>query len=101
MFLVKAGTVIQIFAPFGKFGSKNTAVKDGFTLTDTAPWKPYTTKEDKLYDKHEVWDAVAVYNGREDIPEWARRNIVEHGKTVIRRGKHFALVPRDAIKFLN
>lgn len=24
MFLVKANTVIQIFAPFGKFGSKST-----------------------------------------------------------------------------
>lgn len=97
MFLVKAGTVIQIHAPFGKFGHTNGA--GGYF--DTAPWKPYTTKKDKLYDKHEVWDAVAVYNEREDVPEWARRNIVEHGKTVIRHRGHYALVPRNSIQFLD
>jgi hypothetical protein len=97
MFLVKAGTVIQIYAPFGKFGSKN----DNPVWFDTAPWKPYTTKEDKLYDKHEVWDVVAVYNEREDVPEWAKRNIMEHRKTVIRSGVHFALVDQEDIEFLN
>lgn len=101
MFLIKANTTIQIYAPFGKFGAKNPSVGEGHIWCDTAPWKPYVTKEDKLYDKHEVWDAIAVFNEREDVPEWARRNIVEHGKTVVRKGKHYALVNPGDIKYLD
>jgi hypothetical protein len=86
MFLVKAGTVIQI------------QDQNHFNWVG---WKPYTTKEDKLYDKEEVWDLVAVDNGRDDIPEWARRNIVEHKKVVISREGAYAMVKPKDIKYLD
>jgi hypothetical protein len=89
MFLVKANTVIQVQAP------KSAA---HFFWHG---WMPYTTKEDKLYDKHEVWDAVAVANDREDVPEWARRNIVEHKKVVLARNGKYALVNLKDIQFLD
>lgn len=88
MFLIKAGTVIQIEVP----------KSEGWF--NWSGWKPYTTKEDKLYDKHEVWDLVAVHNGRE-IPLWAVRNITEHNKIVIKRAGKFALVNPSDIEFLN
>ena len=89
MFLVKAGTVIQVEVPKSqKWFHWNS-------------WKPYTTKEDKLYDKHEVWDMIAVHNGREDIPDWARHNIREFNKVVIKRGDKYALVNAKDIKFVD
>jgi hypothetical protein len=89
MFLVKAGTVIQVEVP----KSIRNFCWDG--------WRPYTTKEDKIYDKAEVWDAVAVHNGREDVPEWARRNITEHGNVVIKRAGKFAMCKPAQIEFLD
>ena len=89
MFLVKAGTVIQIKAP------------ESMNYFNWVRWIPYTTKEDKIYDKEEVWDAVAVYNDREDIPDWARFNIVEFGYTVIKRAGKYAMVPAGSIEFLD
>jgi hypothetical protein len=89
MFLVKAGTVIQIQVPQSE------------THHYWSCWRPYTTREDKLYDKHEVWDAVAVCNEREDVPEWARRNVVEFNKVVIQRSGKYALVNPQDIEFLN
>lgn len=84
MFLVKAGTVIQVQAP-----KSNT----NFYWSG---WMPYTTKEDKIYDKEEVWDAVAVHNDREDVPEWARRNITEFNKIILnRKGKYAMINPKD------
>ena len=83
MFLVKAGTVIQIEAPKSK------------THHYWSGWIPYTTKEDRLYDKEDVWDAVAMHNGR-DIPDWAVRNITEHHKVIIQAaGKHALVNPKD------
>ncbi len=89
MFLVKAGTVIQIEVP----KSKNC-----FSWTG---WRPYTTLEDKLYDKDEVWDKVAVLNERGDVPAWAERNIMEHGYTVLMRAGKLAMVPAGKIEFLD
>ena len=88
MFLVKAGTVIQIQAP-------KTA-----NHWNTVGWIPYTTKEDRLYDTDDVWDAVAVHNGRDDIPMWAIRNITEHGNTVIRRAGKYAMVRPNAMEYI-
>ena len=89
MFLVKAGTVIQIETPKSE------------KFWYTTGWKPWTTAQDKIYDKDEVWDAVAVANDRDDVPEWARRNITEHGLTVIKRAGKYAMVrPRD-MEFLD
>jgi hypothetical protein len=89
MFLVKANTVIQIQVPKSE------------THFNWLPWRPYTTKEDKFYDKSEVWDMVAVYNGREDVPEWAWRNITEHGVTVIVRSGKYALVKNKDVVFVD
>jgi hypothetical protein len=89
MFLVPAGTVIQVEVP---------QRSRWFYWTG---WRPYTTREDRLYDKHEVWDAVAVANDREDVPLWARRNIVEHRKVVIQRAGRYALVNPQDIQFLD
>jgi len=88
MFLVKANTVIQIQVP------------DSQRWFNWIGWRPYETKEDKVYDKHEVWDAVAVYNNREDIPEWARRNITEFDKVVLIRAGKYAMVNLKDIEFL-
>lgn len=89
MFLVRAGAVIQIEVPRSKRG-----------YHDWIGWQPYTTKEDKLYEKEEVWDLMALENGR-SIPMWAERNIREHGKIVIQRAGKFAMVnPRD-IQYLD
>ena len=89
MFLVKAGTVVQINAP------------KSMTHFNWGGWIPYTTKEDKIYDKHEVWDAVAVHNGRQDVPEWAQRNITESNKVVIQRNGKYALVNPNDIQFMD
>ena len=89
MFLVKAGTVIQIEAPKSQI------------FWHTSGWVPYTTKEDKLYDSEEVWDAVGVHNGRDDIPYWAERNITEHGYVVIKRAGKYAMVGPGKIEYLD
>lgn len=90
MFLVKAGTVIQIEIP-----------KTESSHFNWVKWRPYTTKEDKLYDKHEVWDAVAVANDRSDVPMWASVNITEHGYVVIKRAGKYAMVPHKQVQFLD
>ena len=88
MWKIKAGTTIQVFMPFGKVGKdwKDCQHYNPQTQThyhDTAPWKGYVTKEDKIYDKCNVWDAVAVMNNRDDVPEWAKRTVMEKHKYVI------------------
>ena len=89
MFLVKAGTVIQVQTPKSN------------THYSWSGWMPYTTREDKLYDKNEVWDIVAVHNEREDVPYWARRNIVEFNKVVIQRSGKYALFNPQDIEILD
>lgn len=89
MFLVKAGTVIQIQAP------KST------THFNCVGWIPYTTKEDKIYDKEEVWDAVTVYNKSRDIPAWIARNVQEHGYVVIKRADKYAMCRPTQIQYLD
>ena len=90
MFLVKSGTVIQIEAP-----------KSDNHFFWWSGWIPYTTKEDKIYDKHEVWDAITIRNGYENIPDWARRNIAEFNRVVIRRNGKYALVNPKDIEYLD
>ena len=89
MFIVPAGTVIQVQVP----KSQQYYYWSG--------WRPYTTPVVKLYDKEDVWDIVAVHNGRADIPEWARRNIVEFNKIVIRAKGKFALINPKDIHYLD
>lgn len=88
MFLIKAGTFIQIQVP--------KSIRS-FCWTG---WRAYETKEDKLYDKEEVWDYVALHNGR-DIPAWAVRNIEEFGKVVICKAGQYALVNPADITYLD
>lgn len=87
MFLVKAGTVIQVEAP----KSKSHHYWNG--------WIPYTTKEDRLYDKEDVWDIIAAQV--RGIPEWAVRNITEHHKVVIQAAGKYALVNPKDITYLD
>jgi len=101
MFRILAGTMILIQAPHGKFMGPQTVVSGHWSLTDTAPWKPYVTKEDKLYDKHEVWDAIGVHNERDDIPNWARHNILEHNKVILNVDGKYAMCNPVDIDFLD
>ena len=93
MFLVKRGTIIQI------------EKANGTQFFDWYPWKPYETTADRLYEKSDVWDAVAVANNRDDVPMWARRNIMEYGYTVIKQsgktGIKYALVPSKQVEYLD
>lgn len=97
MWLVPAQTVIQVYAPFGKIGGPQTVGE----YTDSAPWKPYTTKEDKVYQKEQVWDYVTAHNNRDDMPHWAYHNIVEHNKVVICLNGYYAMCDREQIKYLD
>ena len=103
MWEIKAGTAILVCAPFGKVGGKATVVSNGFEYTDTQPWKPYTTKEDKIYDKEDVWDIVAVMNNREDVPMWAKHNIELSNSTevIVRCNGKYARVNRNDITYLD
>ena len=83
MFFLPANTQILIFAPFGRPGAKSVSSDSG-NHVDTKPWKGHTTREDKFLDKHEVWDAVAVANGRDDVPRWVKLTI-EDGYTVFQQ----------------
>lgn len=89
MFLVKAGTFIRVEVPKS---IRNICWEK---------WMDYQTKEDKIYDKHEVWDAIDVHNGRKDIPEWARHNILQFNRVVLRRAGKYAMVNAKDIEFLD
>ena len=89
MFRIKAGTQISV----NSTERSTTAIIPG--------WKLYTTKEDKLYDKHEVWDVISVINGQIDIPAWAVRNILEFGKVILCRAGRYAMVNRRDIEFID
>ncbi len=99
MFELKAGTQIQVFAPFGKVNSKSTVVENGIAYTDNYPWKPMLAKQTTLHEKEDVFDAVALHNGRE-MPMWVARNI-ELGKTVIRSGSYWAMVEPKALLYID
>ena len=104
MWLIKAGTTIRINAPHGKVNGPSTVISGSHSLTDTAPWKPHTTKEDRLYDKEEVIDAVRLHNDVcGDIPFWIRHNIElsRYRDVVIQRDGKYAMVRRDQIEYLD
>lgn len=89
MFLVKAGSVIQVEVP-----------KSQGEYFNWVTGRPYITKEDKIYDKEEVWDIYTINNGR-DLPLWAHRNITEFNKVIIHRDGKFALVNPKDIQYLD
>lgn len=89
MFLVKAGTVIQVQTP------------KSMTHFSWSGWMPYETKEDKIYDKEEVWDAITVHNGHVNVPDWAKRNIIEFNKVIVKRSGKYAMVNCKDIEFLD
>lgn len=80
MFLVKADTVIQVEVP----------KTDRYFYT--SGWRPYTTKEDKIYDKHEVYDLTRVSRDTESFPDWICMNVLSFGKVVLVRDGKYALV---------
>lgn len=90
MFLVPANTTIQVPTPRGERG-----------WFYWSGWRPYVTREDKIYEKEEVWDIVAVQNGREGIPAWARHNILNYNRVVITREGKYAMVNRLDIQYLD
>lgn len=106
MWLIKAGTTILINAPFGKVGaSSSSQSSDGkWVYIDTAPWKGYTTSEDRIYEKEEVYDIVRVMNDAGDtVPNWIRHNLeLAKGAEVIVtcKGK-WARVKRSDIQYLD
>lgn len=89
MFLVKADTTISVQRP----------AKDGWFYTTS--WMPYQTKEDKIYDKHEVFDLIRVTNAYETIPDWIRINVLEHGMIVLSRDGKYALVSPWNVTYLD
>lgn len=99
MFELKAGTQIQVYAPFGVVGGTNGETKNGIYSYDHGAWKDYTAKADTLYEKEDVFDAVALHNGRE-MPLWVARNI-ELGYTVVRNGKYWAMVRPSKLIYLD
>ena len=88
MFLIKKNTVLQVEA---------TKSQTHFNWNG---WRPYTTKEDKIYDKEEVLDLISLQNGRE-MPEWARRNITEFHKVILLRTGKYAMVDPKDIEFID
>lgn len=89
MFLVKAGTNIAVEVPQSQ------------RAWHTSGWMGYTTKEDKIYDTHEVWDAATVLNSAVPVPDWARRNIMDFDKVVIMAKGKYALVNRIDVSYLD
>ena len=87
MFRVKANTTIQVPVP------------PSMEWYHWGGWMPYTTKEDRFYDKHEVFDAVALHNGRE-MPLWIAHNI-RQGYVVLERDGKFAMLRPNQIEFLD
>ena len=88
MFLIKAGTVIQVQVP-----------KDR-QWYHTSGWMAYTTKEDKIYEKEEVFDLIALKNGRQ-MPTWIVHNIEHFNRIVIQRDGKFAMVFPSQIEYLD
>jgi hypothetical protein len=89
MFLVKANTVIQVEAPKSK------------QYFYTVGWRPFTTKEDKVYEKEEVVDALRINQGYETFPDWIRQNVVEFGKVVLMKDGKYALVNPGDVTYLD
>ena len=106
MFMVKSGAVLGIFAPFGRVSSEsNRAQTEDAFLVDTTPWKNYTTKENKFYDKEQVWDLFTVNNGQIEVPAWAEHNIREFGVSIISSANKsgetcFAMVKNSDIQYV-
>ena len=88
MFLIKAGTVIQVQVP-----------KES-RYYHTTGWMSYTTKEDKIYEKEEVFDFIALKNGRQ-MPDWMAHNIEHCNRIVIQRNGSFAMVYPSQIEYLD
>lgn len=101
MWLVKAGTQMQVFAPFGNPSGRPSVTEGDALYVDNAPWKGYVSKEDKVYDSHEVWDIVAVMNGRDDVPNWAKHNIQEFGVVVLHVENRYAMVKCESTQYLD
>lgn len=110
MFRLPAATPILVYAPFGTVSSTAKpapahAVEGSTWFYDTAPWRSFATKADRIYDKHEVFDFVALHNRPETVPLWMH-NMIRAGEAIIQRnnGKShsvFARVRREFLEYLD
>jgi hypothetical protein len=101
MFLIKAGTKIKVNAPNGVLYSKLPENQKQSALDNLASWKPYTTQKDKLYDNDQVWDAVAVFNKRDDVPVWAVKNIIEFACVIVNCEGNYAMVDMTKMEYID
>jgi hypothetical protein len=85
MFLLKAGTVIQVKNPF---------------INEEYPWVPQTVEKDVILEKHQVWDAVVLHNEREELPFWATRNI-QMGFTIMNIDGEYSMVRPAHLEYLD
>lgn len=94
MFLLKAGTEIKINNP--KVDTTGVA------------WLSYTTKEDKIYEKDEVFDLVRLMNGdrqemltdHNPVPYWMR-GIIFNGNALLKRDGRYAIVKSNELEYLD
>jgi hypothetical protein len=96
MYLVKAASVILIYAPHGVLCGKRTIyTKDG-SFFDHNPYKEVITNSDKEYHDVQVRTPQQVAEGHSNIPEAAYHYIIEDNRFIIfNRGngkRCFALV---------
>lgn len=97
MFELKVGTPIQVYAPFGKVNGPTQVVENNTLYHDTAPWKGTMAKKTQWLEKHQVYDYVALHNGRE-MPMWVQANI-ERGYTVLCVEGVWALVKPNLLTY--
>ena len=110
MFLLPAKTPILIYAPFGTVSKSRTpapahAIEGNTWFHDTVPWRGFITKADRLYDKHEIFDFVALHNHPDTVETWMH-NLITRGEAIIHRynaGGHgvFGRVRREFLQYLD
>lgn len=110
MFLLPKATPILVYAPFGTVStSKKPApaysIEGSACFYDTAPWRGFTTHADRIYDKEEVFDFVALHNRPETVPLWMH-NMIRAGEAIIQRANSkqhavFARVKREFLQYLD
>lgn len=70
MYKLNAGTAIKVYAPLNVVSGPNNVVEGDTVYHDWNTWKDYVAKKDTVLDKHQVYDIVALVNGREDTLDW-------------------------------
>ena len=75
--------------------------RPGFDVSPNG-WEPYTTTEDRIYEKEYVYDRVALINGRLDDDNKSEiRRLVRSGYVVVAFGRWWAIVEPQFITYLD